>query len=768
MILLFGACSSQYYMNRGDLSSESGRYYQAATRYGKSYHKAKVKSHRFEAAWKAGEAYERINRLKESFGWYRRADQAGNGQAEVCLKLAEVCRRLGERENAERYALEYEEATGTKGNERGLDRWEQGKETSEEGSRYRVFLMKEFNSRASDFAPTYFPEDTCTVYFTSTRPVDLRKRRRKGDPVTGEGYSHIYCAHYAQEIKTKDKGKTVVRRFRAPRWTKPAACKDSLFSNRNDGTICFTPDGDAAYFTSSRLIKGTPSGTRIYKAYRAAGTENEDDEKVIWNRITLAGICGDTVSAGHPALSPDGERLYFVTDELPGGFGGKDIWYVEARNGRWGAPVNAGAVVNTSGNEMFPYVRDNGELYFASDGHPGRGGLDLFKIESKEGKEVLVHLPAPLNSQADDFGIAFKPGKEEGLLSSSRAGRGDHLYAFYFIPQQLQAGIVVTNDLNGQPVGEMRVTVVGDDGSRSYGVTDSLGVLEVPLLADREYLFVAENPDYLKGKGKISTYGETGDRRYELAIAVQPIGKPIVIPDIYFDLAQWELREDARESLEGLLQILEDNPNITIELAAHTDQVGEEEANLVLSEKRARAVVDYLIGKGVCPDRLQARGYGEAQPRLIDERKAAIYPFLKAGEVLDEKKIESLEGEQRELALQLNRRTEFRVIRTDYRPMPDSLRRPEIKENQEENGKAGETRLKPLSSIEGTFYTLQLGLFRKIPRFAVHFPVMYTEQVKPGIVRYCTGVYTTREAAVRAGEQLKRKGIECMIKKFDR
>ncbi len=768
MILLFAACSSQYYMNRGDLLSESGRHYQAASRYEKSHHKAKGKSRRFQAAWKAGQAYERINRLKEAFSWYRRASQAVDGQAEVYLKLAELCRRLGEPENAERYALEYEKATGTTETKGSLNREEQGKEASGESSRYRVFLKKELNSRASDFAPVYFPEDTCLVYFTSTRPLDSRKRKRKGDPVTGEGYSHIYYIRYAQELKTREKGKTIVRRFREPRWMKPTACGDSLFSNRNDGTICFAPDGEVAYFTSSRMVKETPSGTRIYKAYKGNGTENEGEEKVVWNRITLAGICGDTVSIGHPALSPDGQRLYFVTDELPGGFGGKDIWYVEAQGRKWGPPVNAGAVVNTAGNELFPYVRDNGDLYFASDGHPGWGGLDLFKVESKEGKEMLVHLPAPLNSEADDFGIAFKPGKEEGLFSSSRVGRGDRLYAFYFVPQQLQAEIVVTNNINGQPVGEARVTVVADDGSRSYGETDSLGFLVVPLLPEREYLFVVENPDYLKGKGKISTYRETGDRRYELAIPVQPIGKPIVIPDIYFDLAKWELRTDARESLEGLLQILKDNPNITIELSAHTDQVGEEQANQILSEKRAQAVVDYLIGKGVCPDRLQAKGYGESQPRLINEREAAIYPFLKAGEVLDEKKIQQLEGEEREMALQLNRRTEFRVIRTDYRPLPDTLHRPEKKENKEENAKTGQTQLKPLSSVEGTFYTLQLGLFRKVPRFAIQFPVMYTEQVKPGIVRYCTGVYPTREAAVRAGEQLKRQGIECIIKKFGR
>lgn len=769
VMILLCACSSGYYMKRGNLIYETGRYHKAASKFEKSYHKARAKELQANAAVRAGEAYEKVNRLKEAYNWYRRAERSVKEQPDIYLKLAQLNWLLDDSVTARQFYEEYEEKFTDGKGEDGIYALEQlAKDMKEEG-RYVVGLKKELNSRGSDFAPMYLPGDTCTVYLASTRNVNNGKRKVKTDPVTGEGYSHIFRAEYVQEIKTIDKnGKVKVKRFKEPRWLQPVLLRDSLYSTRHEGALCFTDDGNSVYFTSSRMIKGSNAGTRIYKAQKEKGENEDGTAKKGWTKILPSGICGDTVSIGHPALTPDGNRLYFVTDALPGGLGGKDIWYVELADGKWGAPVNAGELINTPGDEMFPYVRENGGLYFASNGHYGFGGLDIFQVENKEGKEILVHLPAPLNSQADDFGIIFKPGAEEGLFTSSRSGRSDNIYTFSFIPQQLQVKLLVSNKVTELPVEKSEITVTADDGSVNYLETDSSGMATMPVVADKEYVFVTENPRYLKGKGTVSTYREKADRIYELVIEVQPIEKPIVIPNIYFDVAKWDLRPDAMENLKELLEILKDNPNITIELSAHTDMIGNDQANMILSGNRAQAVVDYLIEKGVYWDRLEAKGYGETQPRQINEKDAREYSFLKSGDVLNERFVNRLRGEQRELALQLNRRIEFKVLRTNYKPGPDSMHNPNQKAVAAEEGvkNVGNTQLRALSQVKGKFFTVQLGVFKNVPVIINQFKVVFTERLQSGAVRYCTGIYDTRQDAEHAASVLRKKGIECLVKEF--
>lgn len=768
--VFLSSCSARYYMKRGNQIYATGRYYKASSKYEKSYNKAKPKEYQANAAMHAGLCYENTGNLKEAYNWYNKARRANEELPEAHLKMAGMSAMRGEFEAAREQYNRYEELFQDGKGKDGLYHLDLLQKDLVNPGRYIVDLKKEFNSRYCDFCPVYYPGDTCIVYFTSTRNGDAKKKKRRIDPVTGDGYSHIFITDFTQEIRSVDKnGNVSVKKFKEPRWLKPELVKDSLYSTRNEGALCFSADGNTLYFTSSRIVDGYNRGTRIYKVSKGNNRDDSGDKQAGWINLSKSGICGDSVSVGHPALTPDGKRLYFVTDQLPGGFGGKDIWYVENREGKWSDPVNAGETINTSGDEMYPYVRDNGDLYFASNGHYGMGGLDLYRVENIDGKEQLRHLPAPINSFADDFGIVFKPGTDEGLLSSSRSGRSDNIYSFCFIPQQLQVRMLARNVITELPIAKVQVTVTSDNGDVVYLETDSAGMAFMPVVSDREYVFVTENSAFLKGKGTVSTYREKSDRLYELAVDMQPIEKPIVIPNIYFDVAKWDLRPEAKENLNELLVILKDNPNIAIELSAHTDMVGNDKANMVLSENRAQSVVDYLIEKGVYWDRLEAKGYGETQPRQINEKDAKAYSFLKVGDVLNERFVNRLRGAQREDALQLNRRIEFKVLRTNYKPGPNSLHNPNrkaiaVEEKQTVN--IGKTQLRDLKSVEGKFFTLQLGVFRNVPALIDQFKVVFTEKVKDGIVRYCTGIYDTREEAAAAAAQLKAKGIETMIREY--
>lgn len=759
------SCSARYYMKRGNVMRESGRFYKAGTKYEKAFNKSKKPEAQAVAAMHVGQCYEDVNKLTDAYNWYRKVVRADKESPEGYLKLAEVSIARGELETAEENYNKLDELfPGDERGKNGLYYVGLLKADFAKPGRYRVQIEKGFNSRYNDFSPVYYPEDNNIVYFTSARKPD-NKKRGKTDPVTGDGYNHIYVTEYTQEIRTTDKkGNLKIRRFPEPRWLKPAMVRDSVYSGKDDGSLCFSSDGTTLFFTSSRMVKGSNVGTRIYKS-----TAHEDKNgKKGWMTLVPAGVCKDSVSLGHPAVTADGARLYFSTDRLMGGKGGKDIWYVELESGVWGEPRNAGDLINTEGDEMFPCIRDNGELYFASNGHGGLGGLDIYKVKVTEEGEQLEHLPYPINSSGDDFGITFKNGKDEGLFASSRSNRSDNIYSFSFIPQQLQVRLLAKNNITELPIPHVNVTVTADDGVVSYLETDSMGMAGMPVEPQHEYVFATDNPRFLKGKGEISTYKEKGDRVYDLVIEMQPIEKPIVIPNIYFDVAKWDLRPDAMENLGELLTILEDNPNITIELSAHTDMVGNDQANLILSDRRANAVVDYLIEKGIYWDRLIAKGYGETQPRQINEKDAQLFPFLKVGDVLSENFVRRLKGEEKETAMQLNRRIEFKVLNTNYKPGPNSLHNPnQIAKTAEETTKVGEVRLKDLSSIKGRFYTLQLGVFRTVPAVINNFRVVFTEKAGKDAVRYCAGIYEKKEEAVKAAADLNKKGIECFVKEYN-
>jgi peptidoglycan-associated lipoprotein len=356
---------------------------------------------------------------------------------------------------------------------------------------------------------------------------------------------------------------------------------------------------------------------------------------------------------------------------MAGGYGGKDIWKVtrSGSGGSWSKPVNLGPDINTPGDEEFPYVREDGSLYFSSDGLIGMGGLDIFKAtQQPDGSWIVQNMKPPVNSFADDFGITFEGNKESGIFSSTRKGRGnDDLYSFELPPLEFSVTGLVKDEKTGTSISGSVVKLIASDGNSLQAETGSGGDFKFNLKPDVDYIFLASKKGYLNGKEKETTKGQDKSREFMVTINLTPIDRPIELPNILYDFGKWDLRPESMVSLDKLVETLNDNENVTIELMSHTDSRDTEEYNQELSQKRAQVVVQYLISKGIAADRLTAKGYGESQPKVVDAAIAAQNPFLKEGATLDDQYINSLANdEQKEIAHQINRRTEFKVLRTDY------------------------------------------------------------------------------------------------------
>ncbi len=512
-------------------------------------------------------------------------------------------------------------------------------------TRYVIQNLKELNSKESDFAAAYANDDCSAIYFTSSRPGTYGE---KINPVTGTNFTDIFESNFNKKNQ----------------WEKPTPISDTINSVHDDGTPSFSGDFNELYFTRCQIVRGIKLGCKIYRATRSAGED--------WTTCEVVPLASDSITVGHPSISQDGLTLYFVSN-MPGGFGGNDIYVATrtAKNKPFGNIKNLGMEINTPGDELYPFIRDNGILYFASNGHPGMGGLDIFKAtKNDEGEWVVENMRYPINSSADDFAIVFKKSKEEGIFSSSRkGGKGkDDLYTFYLPPMEFVLQGVVKDATTDKPIKGAKIRIVGNDGTDLDITTNDDGTFKYKLNPHTDYIYLAKKVGYLNQKGKISTAELADSKTFTEEIRLANISNPVEVENIYYDFGKWELRPESKKELNKLIDILHANPNITIELSSHTDMVGDSLSNINLSQRRAQAVVDYLIERGIAKDRLVAKGYGKNMPKTITARLAATTPF-KEGTVLTEQFINSLTTqEEKDLANQLNRRTEFRVLSTNYIP----------------------------------------------------------------------------------------------------
>lgn len=618
-----------------------GEYFDASKTYRKIYNKLTKREERplrGEVAFRMGECHEKLNQYARASAAYQNARRYGYADSTLTLRIARMLHAEGKYAAAvksyEEY-LKYHPDDKSAADRLAGARMAAAKSPA---TRYVVKQPKLFNTRRADYAPMYLSEPQDQLFFTSTTEKALGTQKSE---ITGMKNGDIWFA------TKNERGE----------WQRPQAVEGELNTEFDEGIVSFTPDGQTMYLTRARREPNAPTGVEIYTSQRSEAK---------WSAAVKYEITADTLSSyGHPAVSPDGQWLYFSSD-MPGGSGGLDIWRVNLKE-RVGSLENLGEWINTPGNESFPYVRTDSLLYFASDGHPGYGGLDLFCARlTKSGGWQVTNMGRPVNSQGDDFGITFTKG-ESGFFSSNRGdGRGyDHIYSFELpdLKINIQGWVL---DRDEEPVPNAIIRIVGNDGSNQKQLARPDGSFSFPLQRGVSYVMMAGAKGYLNAKQEFVSDIAEEDATYDVDFILASITKPVVIDNIFYDFDRATLRPESKTALDEMAQVLRDNPNVTIEMASHTDRKGTDEYNIDLSGRRARSVTDYLISVGISPDRLQSQGYGESRPKTITKKLAREFPQFKEGDVLTEEYILALPEADQEVADQINRRTEFQVLSIDY------------------------------------------------------------------------------------------------------
>ncbi len=641
MLVLLAGCGGAK-LATADEQLERGEYFEASKTYRKIYNKLTKREERPQrgmVAYKMGLCYDKLNMSARASAAFQNAIRYEYPDSSTLLLLGKSLQAEGKYAQAIKAYEDYL-AVNPKSDyaDNGIAGCRLALAAKGNPTRYVVKNARLFNSRRSDFAPMFLDKTADQLYFTST--TEKAKGDKKSE-ITGMKKGDIYVA------KKNERGE----------WQRPEPVEGELNSELDEGIVSFSPDGSTMYLTKARREPNANTGVEIYTSQRTDAQ---------WSAPVKFEITADTISSyGHPAVSPDGIWLYFSSD-MPGGSGGKDLWRINLKE-RAGTLENLGEFINTDGDEMFPYVRTDSVIYFASDGHPGFGGLDLFKATlTPSGGWSVVNMGQPINSPADDFGITFAGG-ENGFFSSNRGdGRGyDHIYSFELPDLKIMiSGWVLDKD--EEPVPNAVIRIVGNDGSNQKEVARSDGSFKFPLQRGVSYVMLAGAKGYLNAKQEFTSDTAEEDAEYGVDFILASINKPVVIDNIFYDYDKATLRPESKTALDEMVQIMRDNPNITIEMASHTDRHGSEKYNIDLSQRRAKSVIDYLIAAGISSDRLQAQGYGKSRPKVITKKLARLYPQFAEGTELTPELIETLSETDRDTADQINRRTEFQVLSIDY------------------------------------------------------------------------------------------------------
>lgn len=662
LILMIGmsSCGVNARIRKADRKYAIGEYYEASEMYRQVYRRipSKDRALRASVAFKQAESQRILNNSRAAAA-YKNAIKYHYPDSIMYLHYAQVLQYQGKYKEAikqydiylEAHPQDYVAMAGKYG-------CTQAETWKKQASRYKIALAKEFNEkRTSNFAPAFLTEDGDALVFTSNRQERStdKKKKIRTSPVTGVATFNLYstrknaagewedimlCEGLYQEPESQEDG------------------EQNKTGTAELGVCCFSPDGKTMYFTYSCPVNGQDLGAKIYTSTRASGEWGEGQE--------LRLFADSSITVGHPALNAHGDTLYFVSD-APGGYGGKDIYMAILDGSNWGEIQNLGPQINTADDELFPHYRADGRLYFSSKGHPGVGGLDIFYAVRRDSVWDLFNMGAPFNSSNDDFGITFAGTSENGFFSSNRGQkRGyDQIYSFTLPAMEfIVEGTIL--DTKGEAIADATIRLVGDDGTNVKAQVRRDGTYRLKLNKDTRYAMLATARGYLNAQQQMSTQGLNDSHTYKYNFTLPLISKPVKMTNIFYEFGKWTLTSNSELGLNELVKLLNDNPNITIELAAHTDMVGNNDANKQLSLRRAQSVVDYLIQHGIKADRLTPVGYGEEKPVVVDEELHKQYTFLPKEQLLDEAFISTLPADKQEICHSLNRRTEFRVLKTTY------------------------------------------------------------------------------------------------------
>ena len=642
-LLLLAGCGAEKNMKKAEKFMAIGEYYDAASQYKQAYSKTppKERDRRGLIAGKMAVCYRKINSTPKAVAAYRNMVRYNKATVDDRLELGRQLLKNGDyKQAAEQFRVVLDSMPDNVLARNGLLSAQQAPAWKKQGSRYTVKRMDVFNSRRAEYSPMLSGDQFDQLYFTSTRN-DATGDELSG--ITGTKNGDIFVS------QKDDKGK----------WSKPEVVNGGLNTEADEGASCLSPDQREMYLTQCVTDPSYPRYAQIVKSNRSDAA---------WGKASSVELTKDTLSCfAHPAVSPDGQWLYFVSD-MPGGKGGLDIWRVRITSAGYGGVENLGEPINTPGNEMFPTFRPNGDLYFSSDGHPGMGGLDIFIAHpGKTGRYVLEHPGYPLNSQGDDFGMTFEGVKNRGFFSSNRNdGRGwDHIYSFVN-PEVVQSVKGWVYEQEGYELPAAQVYMIGSDGTNLKLGVKSDGSFEKELTPGVEYMFLATCKGFLNHKEELKVVPMNDSHEYVLQFPLASITAPVLIDNIFYDFNKATLRPESQTALDELVKLLNENPNVTIELSSHCDYKGSSAYNKLLAQRRAESVVNYLVDKGIARDRLSPVGYGKEKPKTIRKKLTEKLTWLKEGDVLTEEFIKKLDPEKQEICNQLNRRTEFIVLRTTY------------------------------------------------------------------------------------------------------
>jgi peptidoglycan-associated lipoprotein len=643
---LFISCGTKSRLTTADKKFEAGEYASAAELYARVYSRISYKDAdlRAQVAFNQAECLSRLNYTRAEM-MYNRAIRSKYQDSLVYLKYAQAQHRnakYGEAIKNYQIYLAYDSACVLGQN--GLAGAQMAASMRAKPTRYVVSRENAFFARnRHTYSPAFQGTDFDQLFFTSNRaPV---KKGVVNNFVTNLPNSNIYNA----------------KKDAAGKWSKPELVFSEEFAAGAElGSCAFSPDGRTMYFTQASQKDDSDAHVEIFFSARAGGEWTTPQQVTFFK--------DSSITVAHPAIAPDGVTIYFVSD-APNGQGGKDIWKGTLSGSECKFIENLGPQINTPGDEVFPYVRADGTLYFASDGHPGLGGLDIFKATKiNEEDWSVVNMGVPVNSNFDDFGVAFEGNKEKGFFSSNRGQiRGFDAIWNFELPETevVVQGKVLDDKLN--PIPDAMVRLISNTGQNTRVITRKDGTYRIKIDKDMDCVMLGTARGFLNKKATVSSRGVKESKVFTVDLVLPAAFRPVQLPNIFFEFAKWDLTPASEKGLQDLLSMLNDNPNIVIEISAHTDYIGNNEFNLTLSQKRAQSVVDYLIAAGISQDRLVSVGHGEDKPYVVDENLHAQYPFLPLEKALTEEFILTLNPAEQEVANQINRRTEFKVIRMSLR-----------------------------------------------------------------------------------------------------